>query len=176
MSTLKVNKEVQISAREKLLNAARDILIEEGHNKATIQKIAAKAGVNHGLVHHYFVSKEHLYIEVLKANPIIGNDKFPLDSGESEIIDYLMNSLFSQARLHVQFHIMAQEMPELREVFRKLLEQKRKEIKQKFRLKDEESAAVLIAAIGGLVLHYNIDNSVPVKESLRILYRLFIAV
>ncbi len=161
-----------LSVREKLLLAAKEILIEEGHSNATVQKIAARAGVNHGLVHHYFTSKEHMFIEVMRSNPVLGGDEIPPDASEDEIIDYLMAKLFANAQLHVQFHIMAAQMPELREALGRLLDQKRKDIKKRFGITDEEHVTVLIAAVTGLVMHYNLDPSIAVKESLRFLYKL----
>jgi AcrR family transcriptional regulator len=47
-------------ADEKLVHAASELLVEVGPHGATVRSIAARAGVNHGLVHHYFGSKEQL--------------------------------------------------------------------------------------------------------------------
>ena len=47
-------------AEEKLLVAACDLLAEVGPRAASVRSIAARAGVNHGLVHHYFGSKDAL--------------------------------------------------------------------------------------------------------------------
>lgn len=46
------------AAGEKLLAAACDLLAEVGPRAASVRSIAARAGVNHGLVHHYFGSKD----------------------------------------------------------------------------------------------------------------------
>ena len=45
---------------DRLLAAAGDLLVEVGPHGATVREIARRAGVNHGLVHHYFGSKEGL--------------------------------------------------------------------------------------------------------------------
>ena len=47
-------------SEERLLAAAGDLLVEVGPHGATVREIARRAGVNHGLVHHYFGSKEQL--------------------------------------------------------------------------------------------------------------------
>ena len=51
---------------KKLLQGARECLIKEGHRRTTIKRIAEYAGVNHGLVHHYFGSKEGLLLALLE--------------------------------------------------------------------------------------------------------------
>jgi AcrR family transcriptional regulator len=53
-------------ARTALLDAAERLLIEEGHAGITTRKVAAKAGVNHGLVHYYFGSIEELLFQAME--------------------------------------------------------------------------------------------------------------
>ena len=48
------------AAEEKLIRAAGELLSEVGPRAASVRAVAARAGVNHGLVHHYFGSKEAL--------------------------------------------------------------------------------------------------------------------
>ncbi len=47
--------------REAILEAARATFAEAGYDRATIRRIAATAGVDPALVHHYFGSKEDLF-------------------------------------------------------------------------------------------------------------------
>jgi AcrR family transcriptional regulator len=62
--------EVATSRRETatsaLLDAAERLLIETGHAGLTTRRVAAEAGVNHGLVHYYFGSMEELLLQVLE--------------------------------------------------------------------------------------------------------------
>ena len=53
-------------ARRALLDAAERLLIEEGHAGITTRKVAAEAGVNHGLVHYYFGSIEELLFQAME--------------------------------------------------------------------------------------------------------------
>ena len=46
--------------KQKIIEGARKSLLKEGHKLSTIKVIAGYAGVNQGLVHHYFGSKEGL--------------------------------------------------------------------------------------------------------------------
>ena len=47
--------------REVILAAAREVFAERGYDGASIRAIAASAGVDPALVHHYFGTKEELF-------------------------------------------------------------------------------------------------------------------
>jgi len=51
---------------EALLDAAERLLVEVGHAGITTRRLAAEAGVNHGLVHYYYGSLENLLARVLE--------------------------------------------------------------------------------------------------------------
>src|ERR671938_365559 len=53
-------------AQTALLDAAERLLIEDGHAGITTRKVAAEAGVNHGLVHYYFGSIEELLFQAME--------------------------------------------------------------------------------------------------------------
>jgi AcrR family transcriptional regulator len=48
-----------------LLDAAERMLVSDGYARITTRRVAAEAGVNHGLVHYYFGSMEELLLQVL---------------------------------------------------------------------------------------------------------------
>ena len=52
--------------RDAILAAAREQFTERGYDGATIRGIAARAGVDPALVHHYFGSKEDLFAAALR--------------------------------------------------------------------------------------------------------------
>jgi AcrR family transcriptional regulator len=54
------------TATSALLDAAERLLIEAGYAELTTRRVAAEAGVNHGLVHYYFGSMEELLLQVLE--------------------------------------------------------------------------------------------------------------
>jgi AcrR family transcriptional regulator len=55
-----------LSPRERLLDAAERLLIQDGAAALTTRRVAEEAGLNHGLVHYYFGSMEELLVEVLE--------------------------------------------------------------------------------------------------------------
>ncbi|MBO0867067.1 MAG: TetR family transcriptional regulator [Micromonosporaceae bacterium] len=59
--------------REAIVSAARAVFAEHGYDGAAIRAIAARAGVDPALVHHYFGTKEKLFLAVVAA---------PFDPGE----------------------------------------------------------------------------------------------
>jgi AcrR family transcriptional regulator len=51
-------------ARERLIAAGYRVLAERGYDATTIKEVAREAGVNQGLVHYYFGSKDALLLAV----------------------------------------------------------------------------------------------------------------
>src|SRR3954449_12881362 len=54
------------AAEDALLDAAERLLVEVGYAGITTRGLAEEAGVNHGLVHYYFGSNEHLLVRALE--------------------------------------------------------------------------------------------------------------
>jgi AcrR family transcriptional regulator len=55
------NAETTSGTREQILAAALDLFSEKGFDGATTREIAARSGVNHGLIPYYFGSKSNLW-------------------------------------------------------------------------------------------------------------------
>jgi AcrR family transcriptional regulator len=53
-------------ARDAFLDAAERLLTQMGWADITVRKLAAEAGLNHGLVHYYFGSMEEVLLQVLE--------------------------------------------------------------------------------------------------------------
>jgi AcrR family transcriptional regulator len=56
----------QTETREHILAAARNQFGERGYDGATIRGIAAEAGVNPALVHHFFGTKDQVFVAALE--------------------------------------------------------------------------------------------------------------
>jgi AcrR family transcriptional regulator len=52
--------------RGEILTAARKVFAEKGFDKATIRGIAREAGVDPALVHHYFDTKDGIFVEAMQ--------------------------------------------------------------------------------------------------------------
>src|SRR5271163_3700846 len=53
----------------RILDAATQVFFSAGYDRATIRAVASAAGVDAGLVMHYFGSKQELYRRVIDAVP-----------------------------------------------------------------------------------------------------------
>lgn len=49
-----------------MLDAAERLLVREGYAAISTRRVAAEAGLNHGLIHYYFGSMEELLVQVLE--------------------------------------------------------------------------------------------------------------
>jgi len=54
------------AAEQSLLDAAERLLVDVGYSGITTRRVAEEAEVNHGLVHYYFGSIEHLLVRTLE--------------------------------------------------------------------------------------------------------------
>jgi AcrR family transcriptional regulator len=76
----------------RILAAATRLFVESGYERTTIRAVAAEAGVDPGLVMHYFGSKQGLFRQVTRgavAEPVRGTP----DEVVEQILDRLMASL-----------------------------------------------------------------------------------
>jgi TetR/AcrR family transcriptional repressor of bet genes len=53
--------------RKQLISAAIAVIHDVGFANATVARIAARAGVSSGIVHHYFADKEELLFETMRS-------------------------------------------------------------------------------------------------------------
>src|ERR1700753_3667660 len=54
----------------RILDAATEVFFSAGYDRATIRAVASAAGVDAGLVMHYFGSKQELYRRVIDTAPV----------------------------------------------------------------------------------------------------------
>src|ERR1700749_2231585 len=62
--------EQRLRTEARILEAATQIFFDAGYDRATIRAVAAAAGVDAGLVMHYFGSKQELYRAVIETAPV----------------------------------------------------------------------------------------------------------
>ncbi|NKQ56574.1 TetR/AcrR family transcriptional regulator [Amycolatopsis sp. K13G38] len=80
--------------REQIIAAARRAFAEQGYDGATVRGIAAEAGVNAALLHHFFGTKQQLFVVAMNF-PIDPAEQLPLLlSGPPEQIGERVARLF----------------------------------------------------------------------------------
>ncbi len=79
--------------REAILRAAREAFADRGFDQASIRQIATGAGVDPALVHHYFGTKEQLFLATVEA-PVDPAALFPhiLDGGVEQVPERLVGT------------------------------------------------------------------------------------
>lgn len=59
-----------ITARDRILQAARSLFLEQGYNGSNLRDIATAANVSMGGIYHHFSSKEEIYVSLLPATEL----------------------------------------------------------------------------------------------------------
>lgn len=72
------------SARERILEAACDLIAAEGMDDVRIARVAMRAGASTALVHHYFSTREELLEQaILHSFETVGAERFAETGGEA---------------------------------------------------------------------------------------------
>jgi AcrR family transcriptional regulator len=70
------NRAEDSTTRSKLLDAAAQLMIEDGYAAVTSRRVGAKAGIAPQLVHYYFDTMDDLFLEVIRRGSKAGLDEF----------------------------------------------------------------------------------------------------
>ena len=109
------------SSKEKALDTARALFTEKGKDGVKMQEIADKAGINKGLLHYYFKSKDELFLEIFlnevhliyaDINKILKSE-ISLDEKLAAIIDQYFNLLSEKPNLPTFVMFEINKNPEL---------------------------------------------------------------
>ncbi len=69
---------VSQSTRERILEAACDLIAAQGIDEVRIARVATRAGASTALVHHYFSTREELLEQALiHSFELVGDERFP---------------------------------------------------------------------------------------------------
>lgn len=101
------------SARERLLDAARQLLSERGSITVTVREIARRAGVHPALLHYYFDSKAGLYsalVERVHERLSLALQALPLvDSAAARLVQWVRTCADVIAEDPYVCHLLLQE-------------------------------------------------------------------
>jgi len=109
---------------EAFLDAAERLLIDVGYAKITTRRVAAEAGLNHGLVHYYFGSVENLLVQVLerfterltaRQRAMYADPEVPFIEKWRKAMRYLMGEDVEYEKIWLELLALAWNHPELRE-------------------------------------------------------------
>lgn len=156
-----------MDTKEKLINAADRCLLENGCHATCVKAIAECAGVNHGLVHHYFGSKEQLFIELLKKyfETIKPSPGLSLDS-EEDIMDYLKENILPSSRMMLEFRSISFHMPELRREMISMAVELRMSLMNMLQI-EEDKAFILMGSVLGFGFHSFLEPSIDIEKHIQ---------
>ena len=115
------------NSKEKALLTAKQLFMEKGKDGVRMQEIADKAGVNKGLLHYYFKSKNDLFMEVFAEeakhlygdlNDILKSD-LAMEAKFEAIIDRYFDMLYEKPNLPTFVLFEINKHPEIAEEFAK---------------------------------------------------------
>ena len=156
-------------SKEKLLTACKKILLEDGQASLTIRKVAKVAGVNQGLVHHYFGSKENMVCQLLdyESTQIANNvKKFIIQTdGKKLPIKFLTET--DLGKLLIEIILLSLHMPGLKEKVRNIIIDRRKYFGSIFGIENENDRIFLqICVLGSVILSF-VDSTIKTPEVLQ---------
>jgi AcrR family transcriptional regulator len=108
---------------EAFLDAAERLLVELGYPSITTRRLAAEAGLNHGLVHYYFGSVENLLVRVLerftarltaRQRALYADPAIPFLEKWRRAMLYLVGEDVEYEKIWLELQALAWNRPELR--------------------------------------------------------------
>ena len=102
--------------RARLLEAAEQLLLEEGYAAVTSRKVGARAGLKPQLVHYYFRTMDDLFIEVFRRRAEENVSRFERAMAEGPSLRTLwrLNADLRGAAFSVEFVALANHRKEIR--------------------------------------------------------------
>jgi len=157
-------RSLELSTPEKLVKAAREGLLEDGAAHTSIKTIAARAGVNHGLIHRHFGSKEALMVAV-HADIDYDMPKLKLKNAKADAKG-IMQVIFKDQRVSIELLSLSYQMPLLKEA----MVRRTRKVLRRYSDQQGELSAVDVLSIGaeimGLAVYQATDPGMPVLDAL----------
>ncbi len=162
-----------MKTKDKIIKGAKDFLLREGQAGFTVRAIAAEAGVNPGLVHHYFGSKENLIIALIDIEAeapfvklkesIIG--KNPQDILSDVLKSYFLNKEF--VNLLLEFINLAQHSEIVKAKVRSIMSNRKDFITSQLGIEDPVDKTVFAGGLLGIVLQSRVLDEIDIEISVR---------
>lgn len=168
-----------MKTREKILVGAKEYLLENGQAGFTIRSIADRAGVNKGLVHHYFGSKENLVLELIDYvadAPFKEIKRQAVNKTQEQVKEMISGILLGNTELVnmiFEFIYFARHSEKIKEKLRTVAKERREFIASCLEVDDPQIKYTLNAGVFGIILLSRIERDIDVKAALSLLFRQF---
>jgi len=161
--------------RGKLLGAARTCLLKHGYAQSTVKRIAAEAGMNHGLIHHYFGSKDGMW-EALVAGEAetMRQEVLAIISGNlasispAELLDRIAGVLAGNAErtsLLMEFMAIGRQVEGVRKTLRQIIDDRRQMFTKLLGGGDHVRGTLIFGALFGLALQHAMDPGTQLQDA-----------
>ncbi|MBU43517.1 MAG: hypothetical protein CMN76_09880 [Spirochaetaceae bacterium] len=140
----------RLSSEEKLLFGAYRSLLDNGYQKTTSRSIAQAAGVNQGLIHHYYGSQENLFARMIYRLHSEAHRVVSEAGTRREALVLLCQAGASGGNLEADICGMAREMPSVRQAIMDTLECRRKDVSDIFGFESSEDVTIFLGALRGI--------------------------
>lgn len=178
-----------IERRQQILDRALEVFNERGFEGTSLRALGEAIGVSHAALRHYFDSREHLLLEVLREADRRAIE-FAEASGRGAVdfvlrgADYnmqipglmaLYNTMSAHALERNNEHSRAffvERYDTVRKALAAIFEVGREQGTVRPDISVEAAAALVIAACDGLATQWLIDPSVDMREAMHLLDRL----
>ncbi|MCB1139577.1 MAG: helix-turn-helix transcriptional regulator [Leptospiraceae bacterium] len=146
-----------LSTEEKLLFGAYQSLVEKGYHGTTSRSIAECAGVNQGLIHHYFGSQENLFPRMIyrlhaRAHEIVESAKTL-----REALEILCELGTSSGALEADLCSMGRDMPTVRQAMLDTMACREKDVMEVFGFSDREDVIIFTGALRGMQIEMRLN-------------------
>ena len=167
-----------MDSKQKILDGLRRLLLNQGHQGLSIRALANEAGVNHGLVHHYFGSKEGAIKALMdqvtteKLQQVIQR----IQTGPTEEITEAFVDLWIKdedfGRLILEFNYLGTLYPQINLAIQEITQQRRYFLTQVFGLEESEALLFQSVIVGIQLLRRELPVS-QVEEAANELFRIY---
>ncbi|MGH3010327.1 MAG: TetR/AcrR family transcriptional regulator [Gaiellaceae bacterium] len=150
---------------EAFLDAAERLLLELGYSKVTTRRVAAEAGLNHGLVHYYFGSVENLLVRVLerfterltaRQREMYVDPEIPFLEKWRQAMRYLVGDDVEYEKIWLELQALAWNQPELQERVARVNDEWRSVLTEAFaEPRERYGIAMPLDALVSLVMTFN---------------------
>ena len=164
----------KLTSQEKLIQAACDLLVEHGGMDFTIRAVASLAGVNHGLIHHYFGGSEGLAVAAVEwyTHGVYSRvrDSLPQTQDRTLLFEHLITQV-SQNRDFAKFLLgvsrLSMHMPLVKAKMAEIASLRRKQFSQVLGLGSFEEMELVQATLLGSLLLSQVDPEIKSDQILK---------
>lgn len=168
-----------MKTKDKILEGAKSYLLKHGQFGFSIRSIATEAGVNQGLVHHYFGSKENLVLELIDSvvtKPFEIAKEQINNLPKKEIKNVVLNVLIRNGELinlFIEFIYFAQHSPAIKSKIKEVMRERREYFTNALGIIDENEKYAFNAGLFGIIFVNRIDEKNDIESSINKLFERF---